>query len=66
MATFSETCAPTSKKYVAEQGILMSNSSNTFQNFWSHFSIYALEKQTLKLNFQSFFNSKTLFGGYFQ
>ena len=44
VATFSETCVPTSRKYVAEQGMLMPNWSKIFQNFWSHSSLFALEK----------------------
>ena len=44
VATFSETCAPTSRKYVAEQGIVMLNWSKHFKTFWSHSSIFALEK----------------------
>ena len=58
MATFNEMRAPTSRKYVVEQGILMPT--------WSHSSVFALEKQPKKLNSQSFFTSKLHFGGYFQ
>ena len=50
MATFNEkTRAPTSRKYVAEQGIVMPNWSKTFQTFQSHFSVFALEKQPKNL-----------------
>ena len=66
VATFSETRAPTSRKYVAEQGIVMPNWSKTFQTFWSHSSVFALEKQPKNLNFDSVFTSKRPFGGYFQ
>ena len=52
VTTFNETGAPTSRKYVAEQGIVMANSSKTFQTFWSHSSVFALEKQPKNLNFQ--------------
>ena len=55
VVTFNETCAPTSRKNVAEQGILVPNWSRTFQSFWSHFSIFALDKQPKNLNFQGFF-----------
>ena len=55
MATFIETRAPTSRKYVAEQGIVMSNSSKTFQSFWLHSSVFALETQPKNLSFQWFF-----------
>ena len=66
MATFNETRAPTSRKYVAGQGIVMSDWSKTFQTFWSHSSVFALEKQPKNLNFQRFFTSRRPFGGYFQ
>ena len=66
MATFSETRAPTSRKYVAEQGIVMPNWLKVCQTLWSHFSVYALEKQPKNLNFQSVFTSKIAFGGYFE
>ena len=52
VTTFNETGAPTSRKYVAEQDIVMANSSKTFQTFWSHSSVFALEKQPKNLNFQ--------------
>ena len=45
MATLSETCALTSRKYVAEQGIVMPNLLQTLQSFWLHSSIFALEKK---------------------
>ena len=54
MATFNEMLASTSRKYVAEQGILMLNSSKIFQIFRPHFSVFALEKLAKNLNFQSF------------
>ena len=66
MTTFNETLAPTFRKYVDEQGIVMPNWSKTFQTFWPHSSDFALEKQPKKLNFQRFLNSKRPFGGYFQ
>ena len=66
MASFNETGAPTSRKYVVEQGLLTLNWSKTFQAFWSHSSLFALEEQHEKLNFQSFFTSKEPFGGQFQ
>ena len=43
LPTLNETRAPTSRKHVSEEGILMSNWSETFKNFWSHFSLFALE-----------------------
>ena len=65
MATFNETCAPTSRKYAAEQGIAMPNCSKTFQTFRSHSSVFALERKPKNLNFDSFFTSNRHFGGYF-
>ena len=53
VATFSETRAPTSRKYVAEQGMVMPNWLKTFHTFWSHSSTFALEKQPKNLNFHS-------------
>ena len=66
MSTFNETCEPTSRKYVAKQGIVMSRWLKTFQTFRLHFPVFALETQPKILNFQSFFTSNRLFGGYFQ
>ena len=66
MATFNERRAPTSRNSVAEQGIVMSNCSKTFQTYWSHSSVFALEKQPKNLTFHIFFISKRIVGGYFQ
>ena len=66
VATFSETCAPTSKKYVAKQGIVMPNWSKTFQTFWSYYSVFDWEKQPKNLNIQSSFTSNSPSGGSFQ
>ena len=66
VATFNETRAPTSRKHVANQGIVIPNWSKTFQRFWFHSSVSTLGKQPEKLNFQRFFNSKGIFGSYFQ
>ena len=66
VATFNETRAPTFRKYVTEQGIMMPNWWKTFQTFLSHSSVFALEKQPKNLNFHSVFTSKRSFGGYFQ
>ena len=54
VATFNETCAPTSRKHVVEQGIIMSNLSDKFRR--SHPTVFVLEKQLKNLNFQNFFN----------
>ena len=66
MASFNETRATTSRKYVADQGIVISDRSKVFQTFWSHTSVFALEKQPENLNFHSVFTSKRPFDGYFQ
>ena len=52
---FHKTHAPTSRKYVAEQGIMMPNLLPKLRYFGSHSSGFALEKYTKNLNFQSFF-----------
>ena len=65
VATFNEARAPTSKKYVAEQVIVMQNLSKSFQTFWLHVSVVALEKQPKNLHFQSFLISRRTVGGYF-
>ena len=44
VTTFGRRLAPTSGKFVAEQGILILNLLGTLQHFWSHFSVFALEK----------------------
>ena len=64
--TFHETRAPTCRKHVSEQAIVISNWSIKFQTFWSHSSVFPLEKQPKNLNFHSFFTSNKPFVGYFQ
>ena len=44
VSTFSETRGPSSKKYVVLQGIIMPKLLQTFQCFWSHSTLLALEK----------------------
>ena len=66
MGTFNERRAPNSRKDVAEQGIVMPNSSKTCQTFMSHSSVFALPNQPKTLNFPSFFISNRPFGDYFQ
>ena len=44
VATFNETRAPTSGKYVAGQVIVMPNLSKTFQTVLSHSPVLTLEK----------------------
>ena len=57
VVTFNETHAPSSRKYTAEQVIVMPNWSRTFQTVSSHSSVFVLEKQLINLNFQSSFTS---------
>ena len=66
LATFNETRAPTSRKDLAEQGIVMPNWLKTFQTFWLHSSVFPLEKQPKNLNFHNVFTFKRHFGSYFQ
>ena len=54
MATFRETCAIPSRKYASEPGMAIPNLSEKLQFFWSHASVFALERKLKKLNFQSF------------
>ena len=54
MATFNEKRTNAFRKYGSEQGIMMPNWSKTFQNFWSHSSVFNLEKLPKNLNFHSF------------
>ena len=55
LASFIETRAPTSGKHGAEQGIVMANPEKTFQTFWLHSPLFALERQPKNLTLQSFF-----------
>ena len=66
VAAFSETRALTSRKYAAEQSIVIPNGSKTFQTFWLHSSVFPLEEQPKNVNFQSVFTSERPFGGYLQ
>ena len=60
VATFNETRAPTSRRYVTEQGMLMPDVLRTFQFFRSHYSVLAVEKYPKTLNFHSSFGSQKL------
>ena len=66
VATFNEKFPPTSRKYIAEQSIVMPNWSKTFQTFRSHSSVFATETLPKNLIFCVFFASNRPFGGYFQ
>ena len=55
MSTFNKTRAATSRENIAEQGIVMPNWSKAFQTYFSHSSVFPLEKQPKNLSFQSFF-----------
>ena len=48
VATFNETRTPTSRKYVAEQDIVLPNWSKIIQNFRSHSSVFTIYKKTTK------------------
>ena len=52
MAAFSEMCARTSRKYASGPTISNLNLLEKLRSFWSHFSVFALEKQPQNLNFQ--------------
>ena len=58
MAAFSETTAPTSRWYVAEQVVIIQNLSEALQSSLLHSTSFALEKQFKDLTFDSFFISK--------
>ena len=66
MATSNETHAPTSRKYVTEQVIVIPNWLKTSKTFWSHSFVFPLAKQPKKLNVHRFYTSKRPFGAYFQ
>ena len=52
---FQWTRAQTSRKYVAEQGIVMPDWSKIIETFRSHCSVFALVKEVKSLNFESIF-----------
>ena len=58
MAAFSETGAFTSRWYEVEQVVLIPNLSETLEDFWSHSSVFALEKYSKSLSFKSIFTTK--------
>ena len=58
VAAFSETTAPTSRWYVAEQVVIIQNLSEALQSSLLHSTSSALEKQFKDLTFDSFFISK--------
>ena len=58
MAAFSETGAFTSRWYKMEQVVLIPNLSETLEDFWSHSSLFALEKYSKNLSFKSIFTTK--------
>ena len=66
MVTFNERCAPTSRKYVAQQGIAMTDLLEKLKFLWLHTSVYAQQKQQLNLNFRSFLKSKHPFVATFE
>ena len=60
MATSSETCALTSRKYLAEQGMELPNLSEKPKFFLSHSSVFTLEKYPKNLNLGAFLPLKKL------
>ena len=48
VATFSEACALTCRINVAEKDIAIPNLLQTLRLFWSHSSVFALEKEPQK------------------
>ena len=63
VTTFNDTRAATFRKYVVEQGLPKSIWLKTSRTLTSQFSVFALEKQSEKLSFQSLFKSNKSFGG---
>ena len=61
MAAFSETGGFTSRWYEVEQVILIPNLSETLEDFWSHSSVFELEKYSKNLSFKSVFTTKKTF-----
>ena len=55
VATFNETRAPTSIKYVAEKGMVVPNSSKEFQSFLFGLLCFCLRKTTGKSKFSEAF-----------
>ena len=60
MATFSETCALTYRKYVSAPGISNLNLLEKLRSFRSHSSVIYFRKITLDKRFHSFFSPKEL------
>ena len=58
VAAFSETGAFDSRWYEVEQVVLIPNLSETLEDFWSHSSVFALEKYSKNLSFKSIFTTK--------
>ena len=58
VAASSETDVFTSRWYEVEQIVLIPNLSETLEDFWSHSSVFALEKYSKSLSFKSIFTTK--------
>ena len=54
------------QKICTLKGMVLPNWPKTFETFWSHFSVFAIQKQLKNLNFQRLFTHKKTFGAYFQ
>ena len=48
----------TSRWYEVEQLVLIPNLSEIFEDFWSQYSVFALEKYSKNLSFKSIFTTK--------
>ena len=59
MAAFRETGAFTSRWYEVEQVVLIPNFPETLEGFWSHSSVFALEKYSKNLSLKSIFTTET-------
>ena len=54
MAAFNDTVAFTSRWYEVEQVVLIPNLSETLEDFWSHYSVFALERYSKNLMVATF------------
>ena len=54
VATFSEACALTTRRYVSGPGMSILNSSKKLKLFWSHSSVFAFENYPKNAKFSEF------------
>ena len=64
--TFNKSRTPTSGIHVSEQDIVMPNWSKSFQQFWSHSTVFNLQRLSKNLNFHSCFTFNRPTVGYSQ